>query len=566
MLLMYICCGRCFKWLGMALLFLWTVLWSAAATLSEKILQFAADEGWHQTQVRLESYALDAYERRQFEQARLSHDYSVLASFLAKVDLGPSADPFFAKCVRNVGFVETFAAAIHPKDQPQQVFELLKMIDQQDPDWMEDFATLALAIALVHDQVPPQNWPHHQTGLAKSKNGQLQSASKVYRYFKHAAQSNRLQLDLSQLKVGELKYVVDVHADFADFEWAAEAQRFSWSRIDQLYRGIAYRHDRIEQNEYHWPLKDYSLPVIQKEGGICVDQAYFMTQVCKSRGIPSVQISGAGSDGYHAWVGYRDLSDWNFEVGRYGGTASFAAGKFFDPQTWERQSDHALYYATENFLRSENYQWARFHQKMARLLLEQDKLAAAERAVDTALDLEKKCVDAWNLKILLLERQGASVDQRIEAYQNAARALTRFDEMRHRFTRQLIDFLEQAGQDEAAQKMRLTIARDLGEERPDLAIEALAKPFLEALHHSGSRSTFSELRKLIARYESQPTYLCDRLLGPYVDRCLKDSEWRLAERAIELLLEQHQVDYGSQIDARLKRWQSAIDQARSNAP
>jgi hypothetical protein len=422
-----------------------------------------------------------------------------------------------------------------------------------------------LAIALVHDQAPPKRWPHHQTGLAKSSNGQLQSAVAVYRYFQKAAQSKRLQLDLSKLTVGELKYVVDVHADFSDFEWAAKAQRFSWSRIDQLYRGIDYRHDRIDQNQYHWLLEDYRLPTIQREGGICVDQAYFMTQVCKSWGIPSVQISGAGADGYHAWVGYRDQSDWNFEVGRYGGTASYAAGTFFDPQTWERKSDHALYYATENFLRSENYQWARFHQKIARMRLRQGKLAAADRALETAIDLKKKCVDAWDLKILLLERQGASVDQRIEAYQNAARALTRFDEMRHRFSRQLIDFLEQAGQDEAAQKMRLTIARDQGEERPDLAIEALAKPFLDSLHHSGSRSSFSELRKLITRYESQPTYLCDRLLGPYIKRCLKDSEWRLAERAIELLLEHYQVDYGSQIDARLKLWQSAIDQARSNA-
>ena len=72
---------------------------------------------------------------------------------------------------------------------------------------------------------------------------------------------------------------MDIHADFADFEWAAKAQRFSWSRIDQLYRGITYRHDRIDHNEYHWPLKDYSLPMIQKKGGICVDQASLMTQV-----------------------------------------------------------------------------------------------------------------------------------------------------------------------------------------------------------------------------------------------------------------------------------------------
>ena len=134
--------------------------------------------------------------------------------------------------------------------------------------------------------------------------------------------------------------------------------------------------------------------------------------------------------------------------------------------------------------------------------------------------------------------------------------------MRHRFTRQLIDFLEQAGQDEAAQKMRLMIARDQGEERPDLAIEALENPF-RVLTSQRLAGNFGELRKLITRYESQPTYLCDRLLGPYINRCLKDSEWSLAERAIELLLEHYQVDYGSQIDARLKRWQSAIDQARS---
>jgi hypothetical protein len=45
-----------------------------------------------------------------------------------------------------------------------------------------------------------------------------------------------------------------------------------------------------------------------------------------------------------------------------------------------------------------------------------------------ALDLEKVC-RCLGLKILLLERQGAAVDQRIEVYQSAARALTRFDEI-----------------------------------------------------------------------------------------------------------------------------------------
>ena len=86
---MYLCGFRSCKYILFSLLYASGALWSLAADLSQKILQFAADEGWSQTQVRLESYALEAYERRQFEQARLSHDYSVLASFLAEADLGP---------------------------------------------------------------------------------------------------------------------------------------------------------------------------------------------------------------------------------------------------------------------------------------------------------------------------------------------------------------------------------------------------------------------------------------------------------------------------------------------
>lgn len=213
-------CGfRSCKCIVLFLLYANGALWSLGADLSQKILQFAADKGWSQTQVRLESYALEAYERRQFEQARLSHDYSVLASFLAKADLGPSTDSLVAKCARDVEFVQAFAAAIHPKDQPQQVFELLTMIDQQDPDWLEEFPTLALAIALVHDQAPPLTWPHRQTGLAKSKNGQLQPASKVYAYF---TQSRRLLYDLKKMEVYELKYLVDIHADISGMEWASK--------------------------------------------------------------------------------------------------------------------------------------------------------------------------------------------------------------------------------------------------------------------------------------------------------------------------------------------------------
>src|SRR5690349_8136024 len=76
-----------------------------------------------------------------------------------------------------------------------------------------------------------------------------------------------------------------------------------------------------------------------KEGRICADQAFFVSETGKAQGIPTLLFLGQGSSGGHAWVGYMgEAGKWNLEVARYR-EQNFVAGSAWDPHTWRRVTD-----------------------------------------------------------------------------------------------------------------------------------------------------------------------------------------------------------------------------------
>jgi hypothetical protein len=90
--------------------------------------------------------------------------------------------------------------------------------------------------------------------------------------------------------------------------------------------------------------QSYTLPNIQRLGGVCKDQAYFAAETCRAYGIPATVCagqSGAG-EGFHAWVGLlgvaRGRARWDFQTARYP-EHGFWSGTVIDPQTGQTLTD-----------------------------------------------------------------------------------------------------------------------------------------------------------------------------------------------------------------------------------
>ncbi len=67
-----------------------------------------------------------------------------------------------------------------------------------------------------------------------------------------------------------------------------------------------------------------SLPNLLKVGGVCIEQAYYSAQVCKTLGIPAAIVSGDGASGIgHAWLAALKITaggkraHWDSTTGRY---------------------------------------------------------------------------------------------------------------------------------------------------------------------------------------------------------------------------------------------------------
>ena len=64
-----------------------------------------------------------------------------------------------------------------------------------------------------------------------------------------------------------------------------------------------------------WSGSSYRLIDIGRAGGICADQAFYMTQCGKAKGIPTVIFVGQGQNGGHAWTGFMpEPGKWDMAV------------------------------------------------------------------------------------------------------------------------------------------------------------------------------------------------------------------------------------------------------------
>jgi hypothetical protein len=457
-----------------------------------------------------------------------------------------------AKLMANAAFSEEFFATLSPVDFVPQVLQVLGTLDRTDPKNFDDYASLALAIAVVYDVPPPPDWPHGQVS-PEALPRRLPRPEKTFEFFVKEDQAGRTYQRLKRLGADELKFVVDVTASFDDLEWAQKVVDYPLSHFALTYSMVRYRLDRARNDVPMWPEAAYTLPEILRQGGICVDQAYFACQVGKARGVPTLLFSGEGRDGRHAWFGYLDgAQKWQLDAGRYA-EQRFVTGFARDPQTWRELSDHELQFLSERFRSLPGYRQSRVHAAFAAEYLAQGDAAAAVQAARKATGYERRNLQAWETLCAALEQQGADPKVREAALREAILALQHYPDLEVRFTRRLVASLRARGETSAADFAERELGRKFQGERVDLSIQQAAQVLLRSFATQPVPEQVKAYHTVMDSFgRGAGMAFFDKIVVVFAEHLMQLGQNAEAVRAVELARQMLKVEPDSQLDAELK--------------
>ena len=466
-----------------------------------------------------------------------------------------------AYALSTPGFSAEVFTLWSPLDQPVIVMQILAAIWRHDPAAFRDYASLALAIALVYDVPPPSSWPHHQVSPAALPR-QLPPPVDAFAFFVKSDRRGATLQRLGRLSAAELKFVVDTCTPFAELAWAQTSVDVPLAQLDRLYGAVRYRRDRQEGGVAVWPGETYRLPEIAEQGGICIDQAYFAATVGKAKGVPTLLFRGATADGRHAWFGFRDGGGrWRLDCGREAGPPP-AAGAATDPQTWSAITDDELAFLAEGFHRLPLYNTSRMHEQFADLYLRAGSFAAAARAARAAVNCEPRNLEAWNTLVMAEARLKMDPKQFEALLREGARAFQRYPELAAQFKGILARSLRARGQTSEADVVRRGAGQEPAAGRSDpnaSQAEAILQQSID--NEDIGRAIVTYYRVLSAYGRGGGPEFFDRVVRPFVNRLLDDNRPQEAIKAIAHARSTLRIEPDSQLDVDLNELAERARQA-----
>ncbi len=402
--------------------------WSRHFTALKETIGNAAGSGpWQQHSYNLESLLSLATPVLAVEQAKFVRAVGVatLDAFAKEDDSKEFLNWLFARPRVMAAFSET----IQPQDKTANALMQWRTIWVDDEASRDSLSSLAIACALVFDVPVKINrnvfgfGDDSESESTRSAADQTEaSALARFRFFRDSAKKGSLKVALNEMTPWELVWVVDAPVPDSELVWAQKHVNYSRREWSKAYGHIRYRMDRATQGVN--PYKAYTLAEIEKEGGICGDQAYFATMTAKANGIPAMIIGGEGDRGGHAWFGYGIArNDWNLNTGRY--ADNYAAGTTRDPQTGRTVKEHELRQLTDPARRTAGYDKSEKLVALASLLNDAGKRDLATLAYEGALRAAPKNYDAW---VARLDNLAAANVPSEEWLRESARMRTTFHE------------------------------------------------------------------------------------------------------------------------------------------
>ncbi|MFB3893424.1 MAG: tetratricopeptide repeat protein [Phycisphaerae bacterium] len=157
--------------------------------------------------------------------------------------------------------------------------------------------------------------------------------------------------DLKAMPYELSRYLADTQLSIGERQWAAGRYPAGRTDLPATYRDppfdLAYffRGTPKKLNK-----AEYTLANILSIGGVCIDEAYFASQICKAAGMPACIVTGRNAaGGAHAWLacfklrlaGAQAAAEWDANTGRYA-EQKYYTGTLTDPATGKKIHDSEL--------------------------------------------------------------------------------------------------------------------------------------------------------------------------------------------------------------------------------
>jgi hypothetical protein len=460
----------------------------------------------------------------------------------------------FATLGSRPGPARTLLQALHPLDDAPRALEILLRLHLAAPEDLAEYAALGAAYAVVFDQPFPRDWPHHQVDPAQVP---MADPDPPVRFADLVAahRAKKLDHDPRQLRVEELKFVVDTRIALAELEWARREVKLSLSKFGRAYQSIRYDHRRAQAQVFDWPQGSYRLRDILEKGGICVDQAHYAATAGKARGIPTLYFSGQGAAGGHAWFGYMEKpGKWDMDCGRYE-SQNYPVGEALDPQTWRPINDSELDLMVADLPRQPAYGAARA--ALAWALMAGDTEAFLARLRE-ARALMPGLPDPWHVEEAYLKKSGAGAGVRKAFYTEWIRQFDKQTDFKVYGQNQLLALLKEAN-DPAAAELQKEIVRENRRKRFDLGIGAGVEGIFTHIDAGNWKEAEREFKRVVRRFDDQGGgNLFYQLIRPYVLTCAEEGKWDLAEDAIKYAEKRMPVEPESILRMEFDRLQMVV--------
>ena len=490
---------------------------------------------------------LEAVQQARADNSNMPRQFEVTERPLA--DFAPT--DLRAYLMGSWDFSNQFFTLLSPLDRTSEVISILGRLWERNPTEFKDHAGLALAIAVVYDVPPPPGWPHGQVNV-RALPRRLPAPADVFGFLIKSGRNSALLQPLGKLPASELKFVVDFAAGFDEMAWAQENVQVPLASFGKVYDAVRYRRERIESRTLVWPKPAYRLPDILRDGGICVDQAYFASMVGKAKGVPTLLFRGAGLDGRHAWFGFLDGDgNWELDCGRYA-DQKLMTGVAFDPQTWTDISDHELQFLSEGFRRQPLFAASLTHMQFAALFFNDGDFPAAARAARAAVDIERHNLAAWELLIAAWQRIGVPPPRVEGLLQEAALAFQCYPDLEVAFKSRLINSLRSRGETSAADFMERSIAHKYESIREDLSMQKAREILRRSMENDGVPACIHTYDGLLNSFgPGAGMDFFDQVVRPFFEYLLKNGRPGEALRAVERAQTTMRVEPNGQLDREL---------------
>lgn len=446
-----------------------------------------------------------------------------------------------------------FFSTLSEQDSIPRVLDILGSIRAAHPQKFKEYASLAVAIAVVNDAPIPRGWPHHQVSPELVPAVILPVEQQFARWVA-ANEARQLLLDPRKLSPSQLKFVVDAFITDDELAWARKNVRLTRSTFEKAYFQINYSHERLKAQRYDWTTGPYTLGAIRKEGGICVDQAYYASMAGKALGLPTLFFTGQGSDGGHAWFGYMRSDDqWEIDCGRYS-QHNYATGEALDPQTWQPISDHELELLAARFRDKPEFAASMNTLAVAEILEKSGDLSKAGQAYEKAVQLCPRNSDAWSAGAAFLQRRGAPAKERLLFHERAKTQFANQADLKVLHQQALISIYQEQGDLDSVKKIEQQILSQNRSKRSDLSVNMAADQLTTLLEAGKMDEAERHFRRQVHSLSQTGggNFYYD-IAEPYIRVLIEKGDRSEARRCIDLVRRKLAPQAGGILDVSMKK-------------